>query len=211
MVAFGRLGIRGLSEPQVHAYRKAWESAAAKVGNDDMLKIEPGDGIESPDLSWKDHFGEPTTEVQERVAASVMKDPVRAAKVLTESAEVRESMAEAIVSVDEARKATVKKAAAHDVGEVERAAQSQRWGAPVTGGSRGPKVWDDMEFARLVAKLEDYLDALDKGDWVPGGAARGLIASLPLHLDRVKFPRNEKTTAEAVQQFLNEAREESTP
>jgi hypothetical protein len=69
--AFANLGIRGLGNwSQVNDYREAWESAAAEIGNDDMLAVQPGDAVEMPNLPWKEHFGEPTADVQARVAKS---------------------------------------------------------------------------------------------------------------------------------------------
>jgi hypothetical protein len=44
---FAALGITGLRDPaQVRLYRKAWESGAAKVGNDEMLDIKPRGRLE---------------------------------------------------------------------------------------------------------------------------------------------------------------------
>lgn len=80
LVRFAALGITGLRDrQQVRLYRAAWESAAED--GQSSLDIKPGDEVNLPTLPWKDHFGEPTADVQQRVFRQVLREPdsIRAA------------------------------------------------------------------------------------------------------------------------------------
>jgi hypothetical protein len=84
---FAALGITGLKDRnQVAAYRKAWQEA---IDLGKAVEVKPGDAVTLPDLTWKDHFGEPTKDVQERVTrTTIATNPalqVEAARLLIET------------------------------------------------------------------------------------------------------------------------------
>lgn len=150
LAEFARLGIKGLKDKgQVREYRAAWESAHAD--GQASLDIKPGDDIDLPNLPWKDHFGEPTAEVQERVAKSVMKDPVRAKEVMQDP--------EVYATVE------------HEVDE-RRAERLERH----TGLSEVPhKRPYDQDVMHALQRMHDALTAESKGEWTPSTwAVRGM-------------------------------------
>ena len=180
---FADLGITGLRDKgQVREYRKAWESAAAEVGNEDMLRIEPGDAVDMPDLPWKEHFGEPTIEVQERVArTAIVKNPELVREAIAAHPVVARVATEQVVATAKAEPTgevgeAVTEAVAKDSGLSLRVDQHRYF-----GGSRSYQTDEhadrdrermvarsyDERFRRVMREMTELALALREGRWKP--------------------------------------------
>lgn len=94
---FARLGITGLrNHEQVSDYRKAWQSA---IDDGQAIPVHPGDDVDLPTVPWKDHFGEPTVDVQARVFRSVVEQPERFAQALRDHPETATALAERVIEL----------------------------------------------------------------------------------------------------------------
>jgi len=175
-----------LSRPQVTRYRAAWKSAADELGDPTMLDIHPGDSVNLPDLTWKDHFGEPTPEVQERVARTyIAKNPSVVAEAMKAVPAVADAAVKAVVDD-------------HDLAEKhERMSNSKRWTGQTV--DKGPHVpvntqpdfsYDEKVQAAIKVLHQALLDE-QRGVWKPGSGMGLLLNLLMLNLNK----RNEAVEA----------------
>jgi hypothetical protein len=185
--AFVELGITGLRDRhQVRMYRKAWEDAATEVGNDDMLRIKPGDAVDMPNLVWKEFFGEPTVEVQERVArAAIVNNP----EIVQQAVETFPAIATAAVK-GLAASPVVARQGMDEAGEdaaalVEDTAWQSKHKTSVKGTSQPARK--PFDFDRSVMSgfdaITSALYSLSKGTWTPNANSEQCLRLLRLALN----------------------------
>lgn len=164
---FARLGIIGLKHPEeVREYRSAWESAH-KDGQA-SLDIKPGDEVALPTLPWKEHFGEPTVDVQARVFRSVGQDPERFKAALRDHPAVATSIAQNVIDTP-ATRAVVAARLAEPI-------------QPRHAASPPPTPPHDYrgELIRVAGLLSGLVRAMQTGQWEPTATESMLLHSLAL-------------------------------
>jgi hypothetical protein len=211
MAAFAALGITGLKTREaVASYRKAWEDGGTSKD------IKPGDAVVLPDLKWKDHFGEPTKDVQARVAAStiaggmddfIVKNPAIAEQVARRVIATTPSVAvEAVRSVPAVQQAVAKDKGL--VAEINNEAFHQSLSnpgpryhapAPATPSQFNTEYWDKV--AKALSTLEDALTADKSGvhGQMPGTTLLG-IKMLALSIMEQYQPDLYKRTQDALRE-----------
>jgi hypothetical protein len=166
---FARLGIMGMSETQVGAYRKAWESAMA----DGAADVKPGDVITLPTLPWKDHFGEATPAVQERTARSFIRDnPDAIERIVKENPQLGVEIARQVVATPATR-----------VSVESRMAEHHRERDAVPPIAERPRDYSE-DVTRAVNLLVPALRAIERGEWHPATTQEMLLHFLGLLIDR---------------------------
>lgn len=98
---FAALNIIGLrTKGAVSTYRQAWQSA---IDDRQAQPVSPGDQIELPSTPWKDVFGEPTTDVQERIFRSVVRNPEQFRSAVGDDTEIAAQLARQVVDTPKVR------------------------------------------------------------------------------------------------------------
>lgn len=174
---FAKLGIVGLqSDASVRDYRKAWQSAM----EDGAAEAKPGEAVELPSLPWKDHFGESTREVQQRVARSYVLDPEKLTDLLRDQT-VREVMVQVIADDPQA---------VSEIMRLVRAAVGQAVREVAT-----PRARDyDALIVQALDALMASLQAEKRGDWSPSPISAALLHFIARLLTERSEPAESSTS-----------------
>jgi hypothetical protein len=170
--AFVALGITGLRDRhQVRLYRKAWESAM-EVG---APNAKPGDTIVLPDLPWKDHFGEPTADVQERVARSyITRNPQVAVEAIKAVPAVAEAVTTAIVNDNELANTVARKSFAKSIGAKDN--------GPSVPTTTIPTYDYEKRLSAAITVVNEAIADEQSGTWTPGPGEAAMLTILFLNL-----------------------------
>ncbi len=193
IAAFAELGITGLrNREQVSNNRKAWQSA---IDDGQAVAVQPGDDVELPNLPWKDYFGEPTTDVQERIFRSVVRDPEQFRSALRDEPEIVEALAQRVVDLPSTRVMAEAKLA-EPIREREVSPQPR----PEPRRDYG----DDL--IRGINLLIPVVRAVQRGEWQPSPAEAMLLHSLGLLLDQAAQPegRPQDDLFSQIERYLKE-------
>lgn len=98
---FAALGVYGLRDRHgVASYRDAWQAA---IDDRQAVAVGPGDSVELPNMPWKEAFGEATTDVQERIFRSVVRNPEQFRAAIGDDVEIATQLARQVVDTPAAR------------------------------------------------------------------------------------------------------------
>lgn len=173
IAAFSRLGINGLStEWAVRSYRSAWQSA---IDDGQAVPVGPGDAADLPSLPWKDHFGEPTRDVQERIFRSVVRDPEQFRSALRDAPDIAEAVAQRVVELPSTR----------TLAEAKLAEPIRERESPEPRPEPKRDLTDDA--LRGVSLLVPVLRAIQRGEWQPSPAVTMLFHALGQLLQETRF------------------------
>lgn len=164
IASFADLGIVGLRKrDQVALYRRAWEQAM----QDGAPDVKPGDDIELPSLPWKDAFGEPTRDVQERVARSfIANNPDALSRIIREEPESARAIARQVIETPALNVAV----------EAAKVAREER--QAIEPAAHRPPVDYSDDLRHAVNGLVRVLSAMRDGRWAPDPIETTLLAFL---------------------------------